>query len=287
MSDETPSTGGAPLRSLTGVQIVGLGSYVPDVVVTNDDLARLGCDADWIVKRTGIKERRHAPADISTGDLATAAAQRCLESAGVDPKRVDLVVLATLSPDRLMPATATTIQHRLRLNCAAMDLSAACAGFAYALATAMQFVASGTSKYALVVGADANSRVVDPNDKQTYPLFGDGAGAALLTAGGPDQGALAYALGADGGGADLLCRPLGGAERPCQLDVPIDGMWFMQMAGRPVFKWAVRLIDESARRVIDHAGLSSEQISQWVFHQANVRIWMRRSKHLASTGSAS
>lgn len=266
------STSGTPLRSLMGVQIVGLGSYVPDRVVTNADLARLGCDADWIIKRTGIRERRHVPPGMTTSDLAVAAGGRCLDAAEVDRAEVDLLILATLSPDRLMPATATAVQHQLGLRCAAMDLSAACAGFTYALATAMQFVANGTSNYALVIGADVNSRVVNPDDKQTYPLFGDGAGAALLTAGSPEQGALAYTLGADGGGADLLCRPVGGAERPCHPQEPVGAGWYVQMEGRPVFKWAVRLVEENAGQVLDHAGLSSDQIDHWIFHQANARI---------------
>lgn len=255
-----------------GVQIAGLGSYVPERVVTNDDLARLGCDADWIIKRTGIRERRHVPPGMTTSDLAVAAGSRCLESAGVDRSKVDLLILATLSPDRLMPATATAVQHQLGLRCAAMDLAAACAGFTYALATAMQFVANGTSTYAMVIGADANSRVVNPEDKQTYPLFGDGAGAVLLTAGSSEQGAEAYTLGADGGGADLLCRPLGGAQRPCHPDEPVGPGWYVQMEGRPVFKWAVRLVEENAGQVLDYAGLSSDQIDHWIFHQANTRI---------------
>lgn len=272
MSDENPSTGGAPLRSLMGVQIVGAGSYLPDPIVTNEDISSLGCDAEWIIRRTGIRERRHVPDGMSTGDLATAAAERCLQAADVQRKDIDLIVLGTLSPDRLMPATATVVQTRLGLNCAALDVSAACAGFTYALATAMQFVATGGSKYALVIGADANSRVINPHDKITYPLFGDGAGAVLLAAGSPEQGALAYTLGADGSGVELLCRRQGGAERPCGPDVPTDPSWYLQMEGKPVFKWAVRLVEENAKEVLDHAGLSPEQIKWWIFHQANVRI---------------
>jgi 3-oxoacyl-[acyl-carrier-protein] synthase-3 len=260
------------LRSLVGVQIVGTGSYVPERVVTNEDLASLGCDADWIVQRTGIRERRHAPEGVTTSDLAVAAGQRCLASARVESKEVDLLVHATMSPDRLLPATATAVQHKLGLNCAAMDVSAACAGFTYALFTAMQFVATGCSKRALVIGADANSRVVDPGDIKTYPLFGDGAGAVLLAAGSPEQGALAYTLGADGGGTDLLHRPVGGAERPFRADAPQDGSWYLQMDGRPVFKWAVRLVEETSRQVLEAAGFTPADVNCWLLHQANVRI---------------
>jgi len=255
------------MRKLMGVQIIGTGSFVPDNVVTNDDLASLGCDADWIIKRTGIRERRHVPPGMSTGDMAIAAAERCIEASGVDRAEIDLLLLATFTPDRLLPATATTVQDKLGLSCGAMDVSAACSGFVYALITAMQYVATGGSRYALVIGADANSRVVDPADKKTYPLFGDGAGAVLLAAGSPEQGALAYTLGSDGSGADLLCRQTGGAAKPYDAEA-----WYMEMDGRPVFKWAVRLVDEVSRNVVEAAGMTVDQIDWWLLHQANVRI---------------
>lgn len=272
MSDGSSPIGRSPLRALTGVQIVGSGSFVPDNVVTNEDLSSLGCDPEWIVQRTGIRERRHVPEGVYTSDLAAKAAERCLAAAGVDRAEVDLVVLGTMTPDRLLPATATAVQQRLGLNCAAMDLSAACAGFTYALATAMQFVATGCSRRALVIGADANSRIVDPQDLKTYPLFGDGGGAVLLAPGSPEQGALAYSLGADGSGADLLCRSIGGAARPTAGQGGETGSWYLEMDGRPVFKWAVRLVEESVREVLQAAGLSTEQVDCWLLHQANVRI---------------
>jgi 3-oxoacyl-[acyl-carrier-protein] synthase-3 len=255
-----------------GVQILGTGSFMPDNVVTNDDLASLGCDAEWIIQRTGIRERRHCPAGMSTGDLAVNAAERCLAAAGVSRDEVDLLVLATMSPDQLLPATATFVQDRLGLCCGAMDVSAACSGFVYALITAMQFVATGGSKRALVIGADANSRVVDPNDKKTYPLFGDGAGAVLLAAGSPEQGALAYTLGADGSGTELLYRPVGGAKQSFESSNLADRGWFMKMDGKPVFKWAVRLIEDCSKDIVSSAGLELQDIDWWLLHQANVRI---------------
>jgi 3-oxoacyl-[acyl-carrier-protein] synthase-3 len=261
-----------PIRQLMGVQVVGTGSYVPDNVVTNADLARLGCDADWIVQRTGIRERRHLPPEMSTGDMAINAAERCLAAAGISRDEVDLLILATFTPDQLLPATATTVQHRLGLNCGAMDLSAACSGFTYAMVTAMQFIATGCCKRALVIGADANSRVVDPDDKKTYPLFGDGAGAVLLAPGSPEQGALAYTLGADGSGSDLLVRPVGGASVPFEKCDPSQRGWFMKMDGKPVFKWAVRLVDDCSRDVVKSAGLELQDIDWWLLHQANARI---------------
>jgi 3-oxoacyl-[acyl-carrier-protein] synthase-3 len=262
----------SPLRRLTGVQIVGTGSFLPDNVVTNEALARLGCDADWIIQRTGIRERRHAPPEMSTSDMAVYAAERCLDSADVERSEIDLLVLGTLSPDYLVPATATAVQDRLGLNCAAMDVSAACAGFMYALVTGMQFVATGSSKYALVIGADTNSRVMNPDDKKTFPLFGDGAGAALVTKGGPEQGLLAYTLGADGSGEQLLVRPEGGARSPLNPCRPNGAGWFVRMEGRPVFKWAVRLLEDSSRQVLEAAGLTTADVDLWLLHQANVRI---------------
>lgn len=262
----------APLRRLLGIQIVGTGSFLPDWVVTNDDLASLGCDAEWIIQRTGIRERRHAPPEISTSDMAVAAAERCLADSGVPRHEVDLLVLATLSPDYLLPATAPTVQNRLGLNCAAMDVGAACAGFMYALVTGMQYVATGTSKYALVVGSDTNSRVMNPADKKTYPLFGDGAGAVLVTKGSPEQGLLSYTLGADGSGDRLLVRPEGGSRASITPGEEVSLGWFVKMDGRPVFKWAVRLLEDSSQQVLDAAGYQKEDVKAWLWHQANIRI---------------
>jgi 3-oxoacyl-[acyl-carrier-protein] synthase-3 len=261
----------SPLRRLPGVQIVGTGSFLPDNVVTNDALASLGCDAEWIIQRTGIRERRHAPPEMATSDMAVAAAERCLASCDVPRDEIDLLVLGTLSPDYLLPATATTVQDRLGLNCAAMDVSAACAGFLYALVTGMQFVATGASKYALVIGADTNSRVMNPEDKKTYPLFGDGAGAVVVTKGSDKQGLLAYTLGADGSGDRLLVRPGGGSRDPIDPGKDCSG-WYVKMDGRPVFKWAVRLLEDSSRQVLEAGGYKIDDVDLWLFHQANIRI---------------
>jgi 3-oxoacyl-[acyl-carrier-protein] synthase-3 len=260
----------SPLRQLTGIHVAGTGSFLPDNIVTNEMLASLGCDAEWIIQRTGIRERRHAPPEMSTSDMAVAAGERCLKAAGVKPKDVDLLIVATLSPDYLLPATATAVQDRLGLNCAAMDLSAACAGFMYAMVTGAQFVAAGTSERALVIGADTNSRVMNPEDKKTYPLFGDGAGAVLLTKGNERQGLVSYTLGADGSGTELLIRPAGGSRAPLPSKNGAD--WFVHMDGRPVFKWAVRLLEDSSRHVLEAAGVDATDVDLWIFHQANIRI---------------
>jgi 3-oxoacyl-[acyl-carrier-protein] synthase III len=263
----------APLRSLTGLQIVATGSYVPECVVTNHDLhARLGFDHDWIVQRTGIRERRHAPPEMATSDMAVRAARQCLERAGAAPSDVDLVLVGTFTPDMSFPATACLVQDQLGIRAPAVDLQAACAGFMYALVIGAQFIGTGNSKLALIIGADCNSRILNPKDQGTYPLFGDGAGAVLLAAGAPDQGLVSYTLGSDGSGGDLLCRKMGGSRLPFCSDLLDEGAQYMQMDGRSVFKWAVRLLDESISAVLQEANLAAGDIDLVVLHQANVRI---------------
>ncbi len=167
-------------RRLTGVRILGTGSYVPDAVLTNEHLhQRLGFDSDWIVKRTGILERRHALPHQATSDLCHEAARRCIDRARVNPDDIDLLIVATFTPDMAFPSTACLVQDRLKLTCPAMELEAACAGFMYALITGATYILSGASDLALIIGGDCNSRVVNPSDLKTYPLFGDGAGAVL------------------------------------------------------------------------------------------------------------
>ena len=188
-------------QSLTGVRILGTGAYVPDIIVRNADLAtRFGFDPEWIEQRTGILERRHAPQGLATSDLCAEAARRAIRNAQVDPQDIDLLIVGTFTPDFQCPSTACLVQDRLGLDCPAFDAAAACAGFMYALVTASQFVATGNSKLALVIGGDCNSRIVDPADQRTYPLFGDGAGAVLLSAGSREQGLVCYQMGSDGSG---------------------------------------------------------------------------------------
>ncbi|MCC7084167.1 MAG: ketoacyl-ACP synthase III [Pirellulales bacterium] len=260
------------MRRLPGVQIVGVGSYVPEVVVRNEDLAKYGCDPEWIIQRTGIRERRHAPPEMSTSDLAVAAARRAIDRAGAAVYDIDLIVLGTFTPDLPIPSTATQIQHKLGARCAAFDVSAACAGFAYALVTGAQFVGTGCSKLALIVGADCNSRIVQPHDHKTYPLFGDGAGAVLVTRGADDQGLISFAIGADGAGEEMLCMKAGGSRNPTSAETVQRGEHFMRMDGRPVFKWAVRLIAQSIRDVLENASLTTADVDLVLLHQANIRI---------------
>ncbi len=255
-----------------GVQAIGMGSALAEKVVRNEDLAALGYDADWIVQRTGIVERRHAPEGVATSDLAVEAANRCIESAGVDRSRIDLIVLGTFTPDLLLPATACLVQNRLGVSAPAIDLQAACASFIFSMITAAQYVATGCSRLALVIGADCTSRVLDPADERTYPLFGDAAGAVLLAEGNDEQGLLSYAVGSDGSGAELLCRPMGGSREPFSHDAESPGRHFLQMEGRPIFKWVVRMLRETCHEVLEAADLTLEQVDLFIFHQANLRI---------------
>jgi 3-oxoacyl-[acyl-carrier-protein] synthase-3 len=260
-------------RSLLGVRILGSGSYVPELVVTNQDLQEThGFDPEWIVNRTGIHERRFALPHQATSDLCTQAAIRCLKSAGREPADVDLLVVATFTPDMAFPATANLIQDRLKLNCPAFDVQAACAGFVFALVIAAQFVATGNSKCALVIGGDCNSRVINPGDQKSFPLFGDGAGAVVLAPGEKDQGLVAYQLGSDGSGGDLLSRPACGSRIPPSSAALEKGLHYLTMDGRAVFKWAVRILADSALAVLAHANCQVPEIRWFIPHQANVRI---------------
>jgi 3-oxoacyl-[acyl-carrier-protein] synthase-3 len=273
MSEERSPSQRPRCRRLTGVRVLASGSYVPDAVVTNDHLhQRFGFDSDWIVKRTGIHERRHALPHQATSDLCLEAARRCIDSAGVKTSDIDLLLLATFTPDYSFPSTACLVQDHLKLNCPAVDLQAACAGFMYALITGFTYVASGASDLALVIGGDANSRVVSPNDIKTYPLFGDGAGAVLLTRGRPDQGILSYSLGADGSGGDLLSRPACGSRMPPTAELLDKGLHYMHMDGRAVFRWAVAILCDTIDDVLKHSGIKPDKVDLYIPHQANIRI---------------
>lgn len=278
-ASETPTptehtlSGRSRLGRLTGIEIVATGSYVPETIVANEDLAALGCDSDWIVQRTGIHERRRAAPEQATSDLALRAAEQCLERAGVSAADVDLIVVATITPDHASPSTACHLQKQLGCIAPAMDVNAACAGFMYGLVTAGQFVAGGSSKCALVVGAEVMSRTIDPSDVKTYPLFGDGAGAVLLR---PTQdqskGLVSYTLGAEGCGGQMLCIPSGGSRLPLTEASLAAGEHFLHMEGRSVFKWAVRVVADSTRDCLIHSQTQVEDLDMMILHQANIRI---------------
>src|SRR3954447_6922274 len=260
-------------RSLTGVRILGSGSYVPDNVVSNVDLqGSHGFDPEWIVNRTGIHERRFALPHQATSDLCIQAAVRCLKAADCPPSDVDLLVVGTFTPDMCFPSTGNLVQDRLKLDCPAFDIQAACAGFTFALITAAQFVAAGTSERALVIGGDCNSRVINPSDQKSFPLFGDGAGAVLLARGSADQGLVAYQLGADGWGGALLSRPACGSRIPPTAEALHQGLHYLTMDGRAVFKWAVRILTDSTVDVMAQARCAVDDVRWFIPHQANVRI---------------
>jgi len=260
------------ISRLTGVQILSCGAYAPPRIVTNEDLAQHGYDAQWIVQRTGILARRWADEGVAASDLGYEAATRCLAQANVRADEVDLIVLATMTPDSPIPSTACQVQRRLGGRAAAMDVGAACAGFMFALTTGMQFIKTGNARRVLVIGTDVMTRTIDPADTKTFPLFGDGAGAVLLGAGNSDQGLLAYSLGSDGSGADMLCIPGGGSREPLTPERLAAGRQFIRMEGRAVFKWAVNLLADSIRAVVAAAGLTTDDLSLIVLHQANRRI---------------
>jgi 3-oxoacyl-[acyl-carrier-protein] synthase-3 len=260
-------------RRLLGIRIEATGSYVPDSVLSNDHLhQRLGFDSDWIVKRTGILERRHALPHQATSDLAVEAANRALANAGLEAKDIDLLVLGTFTPDMSFPSTACIVQDKLGIVGPAIEVEAACAGFMYALITAATYIVSGVSERALVIGADTNSRVLNPDDIKTYPLFGDGAGAVILTKGRPDQGIVSYSMGSDGQGGSLLSRPSGGSRMPPNAEHLEKGLHYMYMDGRAVFRWAVAILCDTIQDVLNDARLTPEDVELYIPHQANIRI---------------
>lgn len=263
-------------KSVRGVAIGGTGSAAPSHVVTNEDLAGLGCDTEWIIQRTGIRQRHHAPDGMATSDLAFEAAEKCLAIAQLSPSDLDMIIISTMTPDYPTPSTACVIQNRLKaFNAAAMDLNAACSGFAYGMITGSQFIRSGDYRHVLVIGADIMSRVVNPTDVKTYPLFGDGAGAVLLsraTTSNPEPGILSYQLGADGSGGPLLVVPGCGSREPASHSVLDQSRQYLKMDGKPVFKWAVRLVSETILSALEQAELTLGDIQLFVLHQANIRI---------------
>lgn len=256
------------------VGILGTGSYVPDKVLTNLELEKLVDTSDeWIVSRTGIKERRIASREQASSDLAFIAAQKALEKADISPEELDLIIVATVTPDHSFPSTASILQDKLGARKAgAFDLSAACSGFLYGLATGSQFIKTGVYKYVLVIGVETLSKITDWKDRNTCVLFGDGAGAAVLGPVDEGYGFLSFELGSDGSGGNLLKQQAGGSRLPASEETVIQGLHYIQMAGSEVFKFAVKIMEQASIRIIDKAGLKKEDIDFLVPHQANLRI---------------
>ena len=254
------------------VTLLGWNALAPDGRVTNADLeARLDTSDTWIVERTGIRERRIAAPGETTATLATAAARGALARAGLDAADVDLLIVATASPEQPLPHTGAFVGEALGLRCGSFDLAAACAGFVYALVVGSSLVSSGDDRV-LIVGAETLTRIIDPDDRATGVLFGDGAGAAVLGRSAGTPGLLAWDLGCDGSAVELLQIPAGGSRRPASADTVARREHYLQMSGQQVFKRAVRAVVDSASITIDRAGVNVDDVAWFVPHQANARI---------------
>ena len=264
----------APIYS----RIIATGSALPERVVTNADLEKFVDTSDeWIRTRTGIRQRHIAAEGETTGDFATLAAQRALDAAGVKASEIDLIVLGTTTPDIIFPSTACLVQHRLGANgCPAFDVNAACSGFVYALGVADKFIKAGASKKALVIGAETLTRMIDWTERETCVLFGDGAGAVVLE-GSSEPGIYATCLHADGGHKELLYNPVGVSAG--FTDEPNHGVR-IRMAGREVFKVAVKTLDALVEETLNAAGMDASQLDWLIPHQANLRIIEATAKRL-------
>jgi 3-oxoacyl-[acyl-carrier-protein] synthase-3 len=263
------------VKSLRPVKISGLSTYVPPRVLTNADLEKLVNTSDeWILQRTGIRERHIAEPGVGTSDLATIAAEGALKEAGITAADLGFIVVGTTTPDTIFPSTACMVQTKIGANGAwGFDLGAACSGFTYALTTAMQMVATGAHDHALAVGADVMSSIIDYTDRTTCVLFGDGAGAVVVS---PAQEAephiIDFAHVIDGSGGPALCMPAGGSKMPASHETVDKRLHFVKQEGAAVFKFAVKNTEEIARRVLERNGIEPSTIDLFVSHQANRRI---------------
>lgn len=269
-------------ESGTGVGILGMGSYVPERVLTNRELESMVNTSDqWIVERSGIRERRIAAPGQATSDLALEAAHKALKDANLKPEDVDLIIVATNTPDSLLPAVGCIVQDRLgAARAGAFDLLAGCTGFIYALSVAVQFINSGMYRHVLVIGAETLSRIVDWEDRNTCVLFGDGAGAVVVGPVPGGYGIMHTKLGSDGSGGHFLCLPAGGSRLPANRDTVDNKMHFVRMNGREVFKFAVRTCGDGSLEALEEAGLSVGKLDFLIPHQANIRIIEAAAKRL-------
>lgn len=263
------------------VEIVSTGRYLPERVMTNEDLERLVDTSDeWIRERTGIRERRIACSEMGAAEMGAAAARIAMERADVQPGELDLIVVSTATPDRLLPSTACDVQALLGAsNAAAFDIDAACSGFLYALSVAEGYLAAGRGEIALIVSTEKMSAIVDWTDRSTCVLFGDGAGAAVVKRSENGRGIVSSFMRSDGTLAELLWRPGGGAKVPFDAKVLEERSHLVKMAGREVFKAAVRSMAEAADQALQRAGLTGEDVDLLIPHQANIRIIEATAKY--------
>jgi len=255
-------------------KITGVAGFLPPRVMTNNDLAKIvETNDEWIRTRTGIRERHVVDKGMATSHMATEAAKLVLQQTGTDPAEVDLIIVASVTPDMFFPATACLVQDRIGASKAwGFDLSAACSGFAYALTVGAQFVGAGTHKKALVIGSDTMTSILNYEDRATCVLFGDGAGAALLEPAGPNEGILDFEHDVDGSGGQFLFMPGGGSLNPSSAETVVKKMHYVHQEGSQVFKYAVRRMADLAAHLVERNGLKSQDIALVVPHQANLRI---------------
>jgi 3-oxoacyl-[acyl-carrier-protein] synthase III len=263
------------------IGITGVGSYVPDRILTNDDLSKLVETSDeWITERTGIKERRVADPEQAASDLAVPAARQALAAAGLDPADVELVIVATVTPDMFFPSTGSLVATELGSpDAAAYDLSAGCTGFMYAVAQGYGALAGGLARNAVVIGAETLSKIMNWHDRSTCVLFGDGAGAVVLEH-VFDGGFLGFELGSDGEGGKELSVPAGGSRNPATAQTVEQELHFLRMNGREVYKFATRVLVSSAEKLLEECGLTVEDVDLYIPHQANKRIIDHAARNL-------
>ena len=267
---------------IKSVGITGIGYSVPEKILTNADLEKMVDTSDeWIVERTGIRERRIAEADVSTSVLAAEAAVKAIEDAKLKPEDIDLIIVATATSDMAFPSTSCLVQYKIGAsNAAAFDLSAGCSGFVYGVNVGSQMIASGVYKHVLVIGAEVLSKILDWQDRNTCVLFGDGAGAAVLSEVEPGYGLLSIDLGADGSGGAALMQPAGGSKLPASFETVTNRQHYVHMNGSEVFRFATKVMGASALRVLKRAGITAADVDWFIPHQANIRIIQSAAKRL-------
>ena len=270
------------MNTVYSVGIAGIGSYVPSKVITNEDLSKLvDTSNEWIVQRTGIRERRIVDDSTSTSDIATIAAKRALQDGNITPEEIDLILVATVTPDMVFPSTACIVQKNIgAVNAAAFDISVGCAGFIYGLSIGVSFIRSGAYNKVLIIGAETLSKIVNWKDRSTCILFGDGAGACVLERCEDGFGFLDFDLGSDGTGGDLLTMPAGGSRLPASFETVSNNLHTIKMDGQEVFKFAVRIIEKTSLNLLNKANIALDEIDYLVPHQANIRIIEAASKKL-------
>jgi len=264
------------------VGVIGTGRFLPEKNISNHDLEKIiDTNNEWIVARTGIENRRWLEPGETTSMMSAKAGMKALESAGLKPEDIDMILVATSTPDMSFPSTACIVQEKIgAVNAFAFDLNAVCTGFVYAISVANSMIQNGTAKNALVIGADALSKITDMNDRSTAVLFADGAGAVVLSEVSKDRGVLSTALGSDGNGGKFLYVPAGGSLQPATKETVEQGLHYIRMDGSEVFKFATRKMAEISLTAIEKAGLNLEDVDFLVPHQANIRIINNAAKRL-------